>query len=133
MSGWRQSVSSVGLGGCLLLSSTGIVPIPLVKLGEASTVPTVELLLTNLPDGTYQFCTEPNPQDWQDGAGVCLNFEKHGTTVDGYYGYPHSSHFVCLRGQVLEDWLYGQGMVMSWSGQPWPDIPQAEFNWDQEG
>ena len=98
-----------------------------------SNAPTVETLLTNLPDGAYQFCTEPVSQDWRDGAGVCLNFVKQGTTVDGYYGYPHSDRFVCLRGRVSEDWLYGQGLVISWAGRRWSDIPQAEFTWDPEG
>ncbi len=91
---------------------------------------TMETLLANLTDGAYQLCTEPAPQDWRDGSGTCLNITKQGTTVDGYYGYPHSSAFVCLRGSVTDDWLYGQGLLISWPGYSWSDIPQEEFIWD---
>ncbi|MDJ0708081.1 MAG: hypothetical protein QNJ46_32815 [Leptolyngbyaceae cyanobacterium MO_188.B28] len=133
MSVWRHSVGLVGLVGWLLFSNVTTLPASLEKGEESGILPTAETLLTNLPDGAYQFCTEPDPQDWRDGAGVCLNFVKQGTTVNGYYGYPHSDSFVCLQGKVAEDCLYGKGLVISWAGRIWLEIPQVEFNWDKEG
>ena len=93
---------------------------------------TMETLFATLKDGSYQLCTEPDPQDWRDGSGVCLNVVKRGNTLDGYYGYPHSSAFVCLRGQISENWLHGQGLVISWLGRIWQEIPQEEFSWDDQ-
>jgi len=89
--------------------------------------------LSTLPDGAYQFCTEPAPQDWRDGAGVCLTLAKQGTAVSGYYGYPHSESFICLEGQVTETGLAGSGMAISWAGHPWSDVPGTSFYWDNEG
>ncbi|WP_256973546.1 hypothetical protein [Nostoc sp. T09] len=45
--------------------------------------------IADLADKNYQFCTQSDPQDWRDGAGVCFAFAKIGNRVDGYYGYPH--------------------------------------------
>jgi hypothetical protein len=58
---------------------------------------------------------------------------KQGTTLDGYYGYPHSESFVCLHGQVSDNELHGNGFVISWLAHPWSEIPQAPFLWDEEG
>ena len=135
MSGWRYFVGLIGLASGLLFSSKVILTasLPSTPLGNAGKSPTVEALLMNLSDGTYQFCSEPDPQDWRDGAGVCLNFAKQGTIVDGYFGYPHSDRFVCLKGRVSEDWLYGEGLIISWAGRAWSEVPQETFTWDPEG
>lgn len=157
MSGWHCSIGLISLISWLLFLSAVNLPASLEKVGKFCLsryldyiqIPslclgkkdcsqircglTMEALVANLPDGIYQFCTVPDPQDWRDGAGACLNFVKQGTTVDGYYGYPHSDRFVCLRGQISEDWLQGEGLVISWAGHAWSDIPQAEFSWDEEG
>ena len=138
MSGWQGSVCLVYLAGLLLGGSTAKLPAPLFKEGADDVPPTIvpptiEMLLSDLPDGAYQFCTEPDPQDWRDGAGVCLNFVKQSAAVDGYYSYPHSNAFICLRGRVSENGFYGKGFVISWTGRTWSEIPQEAFNWDQEG
>jgi len=132
MSGWHFPVGLISLLGGLSLLSTTLSPVPLNKKQTTPSQQT-EPLLSTLPDGAYQFCTEPDPQDWRDGAGVCLNVVKQGTFVEGYYGFPHSSDFVCLRGQVAENLISGEGLAISWAGQPWSDIPQEEFLWDEEG
>ena len=70
MSSWCNSIGLIGLVGSLLFSSAATSPSSLEKEGKAGILPTAESLLTNLPNGNYQFCTEPKPQDWRDGAGV---------------------------------------------------------------
>lgn len=92
-----------------------------------------QLKISMLPDGTYQYCTQPDPVDWKDGAGVCFNFSKRHKTIDGYYGYPHSDSFICIRGQATGDIILGKALALSWLGQPWVSIPQKEFIWDLEG
>lgn len=134
MSVWRYWIGSLSLISGLLCSSAVMLPTLLSDTEQAvDAQPTMEQLLMTLPDGTYQFCTEPDPQDWRDGAGACFNFVKQELTLAGYYGYPHSGDFVCLRGQVAEDWLDGQGLVVSWAGQSWFEIPTEEIVWDREG
>ncbi len=115
----------INFGWLLVLGAILLTPVAVKSHGT-----TMETLLAKLPDGAYQLCTEPAPQDWRDGSGACLNITKQGTTVDGYYGYPHSSAFVCLRGSVTDDWLYGQGLLISWPGYSWSATPQEEFIWD---
>ena len=138
MSAWRDWFGSLGLISWLLCSSAVVWPttFPQLFAAQAQAVdgqPTMEQLLMALTDGTYQFCTEPDPQDWRDGAGACFNFVKQELTLEGYYGYPHSGDFICLRGQVSGDWLSGEGLVTSWAGQGWIEIPPEEFVWDREG
>lgn len=130
---WRRSIGLIGLLGWLLYSSEATLPAPLAREKDTGVAPTIESVLANLPDGAYQFCTEPDPKDWRDGVGACLNFMKQGITADGYYGYPHSGNFICLRGEVSEDWLHGEGLLFAWGGQIWSTIPQEESTWDQEG
>ncbi len=91
-----------------------------------------QVRLSELPDGSYQLCTEPDPGDWTDGAGVCLNIVKQEQYASGYYGYPHSSHFICLRGEILETSLIGEALFASWSAHHWSNPPQEEFGWDAE-
>jgi len=91
-----------------------------------------QVSLSELPDGSYQLCTEPDPGDWTDGAGTCLNIVKQGQYASGYYGYPHSSRFICLRGEILETSLIGEALFAAWSAHHWSNPPQEEFSWDAE-
>ena len=87
-----------------------------------------------LPNDTYQFCSEPEPQDWPLGAGVCFWFHKTGSRVVGYYGYPHSDHFVdCVMGKVSHNQIHGQAFAIAWPGSPWDNIPASSFKWDRDG
>ncbi|MGB7084919.1 MAG: hypothetical protein WBD47_05160 [Phormidesmis sp.] len=126
------AVSFLGLTSWLLLS---VMPtaLALPEIQGDYIVQTTESLPSHLPDGSYQLCSEPVPIDWKDGAGVCLNIIKQGTTVDGYYGYPHSERFVCIHGQISHNHIHGGGFVFSWPGHPWSEIPQEPFLWDEEG
>ncbi|MFH7027824.1 MAG: hypothetical protein ACHBN1_21105 [Heteroscytonema crispum UTEX LB 1556] len=33
--------------------------------------------IATLTDGKYQFCSQGDPKDWRDGAGVCFNQSKN--------------------------------------------------------
>jgi hypothetical protein len=88
--------------------------------------------IVKLANGNYQFCSQPQPNDWRDGAGVCLNFAKAGDRIDGYYGYPHSDVFICIRGNSLEDTVTGKALGISWSGRQPSEIPQNQLEWDAE-
>lgn len=138
------SIIVLGLLGWLLLVSPVTSP-PALKARETRQA-WMQPILANQPDGSYQLCSDLDPQDWRDGAGVCLNVVKQGNTIDGYYGYPHSDRFICLQGEVSKNTLggemvTGQGMAISisyrqanaWGGHPWPTIPQEPFTWDDEG
>lgn len=92
-----------------------------------------QLTVAALADGNYQFCSQPNPRDWRDGAGVCFNFVKNNQGIDGYYGYPHSDSFVCVRGQVTENKIVGKALALSWPGQTWFNLSPTEVVWDIEG
>ncbi len=92
-----------------------------------------QALLAGLANGTYQFCTEPDPQDGRDGAGICLQFKKSGDRVDGYYGYPHSGDFICVRGNADGDLIRGKALAVSWPGHPLSSVIQSEFQWDPAG
>jgi hypothetical protein len=89
--------------------------------------------IANLVDGDYQFCSQTDPKDWRDGVGVCLNFHKNGNSIDGYYGYPHSDHFICLRGNVERNIIAGEALEIMWGGNQHHQIPQSAFQWDLEG
>lgn len=88
--------------------------------------------LVTLPDGVYQVCSQPEPTDWHGGAGVCFNFNKLGHHVEGYYGYPHSDRFICIRGEVSENVVTGEALATSWAGARWDSIPASAFEWDDE-
>jgi hypothetical protein len=88
--------------------------------------------IATLANGNYQFCSQPKPNDWRNGAGVCFNFDKIGDRIDGYYAYPYSDDLICLRGKVSEGLITGEALSMSWDGRPWTNIPKTEFKWDQE-
>jgi hypothetical protein len=91
-----------------------------------------------LANGKYQFCTQAEPKDWRDGAGVCLNFSKTGDRIDGYYAYPHSGNYICIRGQVNGNRITGNALAVLWENSssensPSEKIPESEFKWDEEG
>jgi hypothetical protein len=85
------------------------------------------------PNGRYQLCSQPQPKDWKDGAGVCVVFSKTGTQIDGYYGYPHSDRFICLRGSITDDFFKGEGLAFTWFPSPTPNVTTLEKQWDAEG
>ncbi|MGG6284662.1 hypothetical protein ACQ4M3_24025 [Leptolyngbya sp. AN03gr2] len=88
--------------------------------------------LATLSDGNYQICTQPPPKDWQQGEGVCLVFRKQNQQIEGYYGYPHSDGFVCLRGLLNDGQIIGQAYLVSWEGSQWRNPPNKAFFWDEE-
>jgi hypothetical protein len=91
-----------------------------------------ETPIGNLENGKYQFCSEPNPNDWRDGAGVCLNFAKAEDRIDGYYGYPHSDVFICIRGSSLNNTITGRALGVSWSSSEPGEFPPNRLEWDVE-
>jgi hypothetical protein len=122
---------SVALGLTLLMGN-GATRIPAIGSSIPGPLAATPPIAT-LSNGEYQVCHQPDPQDWRDGAGVCLRFSKVDQHITGYYGYPHSDHFVCLRGQVVGDRVTGKALTFSWAGDQWTSVPTADFKWDQEG
>jgi hypothetical protein len=95
---------------------------------------TIPTNIASLAKGNYQFCSQPDPQDWRDGAGVCFNFSKNENRVNGYYGYPHSDEFICIRGIVDGNHISGEGLAIAWDNLQMKSTPEsAEFQWDSEG
>jgi hypothetical protein len=92
-----------------------------------------EPAIATLPDGPYQLCSKPDPEDWRDGAGVCFNFNKTGQNIEGYYGYPNSDEFVCIRGTAKANLIQGEGLALSWPGAVWYKVSDSELTWDTEG
>lgn len=92
-----------------------------------------EYTIATLPDGHHQFCSKPDPEDWRDGAGVCFNFNKTGQNIEGYYGYPNSDEFVCIRGTAKANLIQGEGLALSWPGAVWYKVSDSELTWDTEG
>lgn len=86
-----------------------------------------------LADGSYQFCSQPKPMNWQNGAGVCFVFNKVNDRVEGYYGYPHSDNFMCIRGDINHHLIIGEAFVILWGGYEWNRLPDTPFTWDDEG
>ncbi len=89
--------------------------------------------IATLPNGHYQLCSKPDPMDWRDGAGVCFNFMKTGQNIEGYYGYPNSDEFVCIRGTAKTHLIRGEGLALSWPGAVWYKTSDSELTWDAEG
>jgi hypothetical protein len=95
---------------------------------------TASVNIASLANGNYQLCSQPDPKDWRDGAGVCFNFSKTGNRVNGYYGYPHSDQFICIRGLVDGARITGEGLGIVWDNLQLNNTPKsAEFKWDSEG
>ena len=66
---WYSPVNKpINLGRLLVLGIVLLSPCSI-----ESQPSTMETLLAPLDDGGYQLCTEPDPQDWHDGSGTCLN------------------------------------------------------------
>jgi hypothetical protein len=81
----------------------------------------------------HQFCTKPEPKDWQLGAGVCFWFRKQGSSIVGYYGYPHSDRLIdCLSGQIQAQRIIGQALFIDWAGDTWQGLRHSS-TWDAEG
>jgi hypothetical protein len=94
---------------------------------------TAMLPIANLTNGNYQFCSEPPPNDWRSGAGICFNFVKIGDRASGHYGYPNTDDFICVRGKIKRDLVVGEALMISWLGREWTSIPKTAFKWDEEG
>ncbi|ABA23343.1 conserved hypothetical protein [Trichormus variabilis ATCC 29413] len=88
--------------------------------------------IANLADGSYQFCSQPDPQDWRDGAGVCANFHKTAHHFNGYYGYPHSDNFICIRGNIKGNLIVGEALSILWADEQQNNISTSAFKWDSE-
>jgi hypothetical protein len=111
----------------LIVLSIGI--LANASLVQSQTAPTP---IGNLKNGDYQFCSQPKPNDWRDGAGVCLNFAKVDDRIDGYYGYPHSDVFICIRGSSRNDIITGKALgIFGFTSQP-GEVPQNRLEWDVE-
>jgi hypothetical protein len=111
----------------LVVLSVGMFTNPSLVQSQPAPTP-----IGNLANGKYQFCSQPKPNDWRDGAGVCLNFAKVGDRIDGYYGYPHSDVFICIRGSSLNDTISGKALgVFGATNQP-DEVPQNRLEWDVE-
>jgi hypothetical protein len=112
--------------GLAVLSVGILTNVSLVRSQPASTA------IGDLTNGNYQFCSQPKPNDWRDGAGVCLNFGKVGDRIDGYYGYPHSDVFICIRGNSLNDTITGKALGAFWFADQPGEVPQNQLEWDVE-
>lgn len=88
--------------------------------------------IASLANGNYQFCSQPDPQDWRDGVGVCANFQKIGNRFDGYYGYPHSDSFICIRGEIKNSLIAGKALSILWTDEQNNNLPTSAFKWDSE-
>lgn len=119
----------VGLAALVML---GIGAMPLFGGGAAYGQIRETKAIAAFPDGHHQICSKPDPMDWRDGAGVCFNFIKTGRQIEGYYGYPHSDRFVCLRGTIDQNLWQGEGLTFSWSGESWSKSLPSDFRWDTE-
>jgi hypothetical protein len=95
--------------------------------------PQTQSAIATLANGNYQFCSQPDANDWRDGVGVCFNFAKVGNHVEGYYGYPHSDNFICVKGEVNGNFITGEALAISWADHQWLNIPKSTFQWDSEG
>ncbi|WP_404786242.1 hypothetical protein [Altericista sp. CCNU0014] len=86
-----------------------------------------------LSNGDYQYCSKPDPIDGRDEDGVCFILKKTDKTIAGYYGYPNSDNYICIRGTADANQIQGEGLALSWPGAYWAKIPNVEFTWDAEG
>ncbi|GAA6616766.1 hypothetical protein [Scytonema sp. NUACC26] len=51
----------------------------------------------------------------------------------GYYGYPHSDRFVCIRGEVNDSSIKGEALEILWDVNPESNISKSNIEWDSEG
>ncbi len=137
-----SKIGIVSIGLIAILAGTGDTSIladnreAIVSIGRSS--PSVKQkantqALSTLANGSYLFCTEPPPSDWRSGAGVCFNFVKSSDRVSGYYGYPYTDDFICVRGKIQGNLVTGEALMVSWRSREWTNIPKIAFKWDEEG
>ena len=88
--------------------------------------------LVQMPDGQHQLCSEPEPEGFLMGAGICYWFNKSGNQLTGYYGLPHSGEFVdCLSGTIQDEKVVGKALEISWHGDPFPgELDSKSFQWE---
>lgn len=138
-----NSLLKFSLASIVILTGLGVYHVPLSSQGGSFNLASEGLAqpiqsnvepqsLAALIDGNYQFCSQAEPTDWHVGAGVCFNFNKLGHHVEGYYGYPHSDRFICIRGEVDGNLITGEALAVSWTGLWWNEIPKSAFKWDAE-
>jgi hypothetical protein len=89
-------------------------------------------VIATLPDGNYQFCSQPETKDSPFGAGVCFWFRKVNNRVVGDYGYPQSDDSICVTGEMNGNLATGEALAISWPGRVWENIPKSPFYWDEE-
>lgn len=140
---WTLPMTAMGLNLLLVWVEPSLAEVLLGKprepparssLGPLPELSPAQSPLQDLPDGHYQLCSEPDPQDWRDGAGACFRFSKQADAVEGYYGYPHSSDFICLRGKITQpSWVFAEGQLLIWGDAIADAIPPGRFTWDGEG
>lgn len=117
-----------------MIFKVAVVILPcVVGLSIVSSMQARSSTLAELSDGNHQICTQPPPKSWRQGEGVCLVFRKQNRHIEGYYGYPHSDGFICLRGQLNDDRrMTGQAYLIAWEGNPGRTPPNKAFFWDEE-
>ncbi|NJN23140.1 MAG: hypothetical protein HC810_00320 [Acaryochloridaceae cyanobacterium RL_2_7] len=88
--------------------------------------------LIRMPDGQHQLCSEPEPDGYVMGSGICYWFNKSGKQLIGYYGVPNSDVFVdCVSGTIQDEKVVGEAIAISWDGSPFPNITeQKEITWE---
>ena len=107
------------------------IPTHIILAGEQAHTKAV---VATLPNGLYQFCSQPEPPKWPLGVGMCFWFHKMDQQVVGYFGFPHSSHFIdCISGEVNQNTVTGMAVAIPWPNEPWEEIPDTPLNWDDEG
>ncbi|GAB4201544.1 MAG: hypothetical protein Fur006_54090 [Coleofasciculaceae cyanobacterium] len=89
-------------------------------------------VIATLPDGNYQFCSQPETKESPFGAGVCFWFRKVNNRVVGDYGYPQSDDSICVSGEIQGNLATGEALAISWPGRVWENIPKSPFYWDEE-
>lgn len=134
----RRFAYLVGGFGLLLLSqvsSQAKVSLAQIAAAQDTTIPIggqVKSLtaIAALPDGNYQFCSEPEPPEIHLGAGVCYWFRKMGQDVIGYYGLPNSDIFIdCLRGKIQSEQIIGSALAVVRLDPKDPEPPQTSVKW----
>ncbi|MGL6338707.1 MAG: hypothetical protein ACRC80_06145 [Waterburya sp.] len=79
--------------------------------------PQEDILIENLVNGNYRFCSDPNPypnDDEPDAHRYCFDFTKTGSKVTGSYLYraPKDVPIICLEGVAQDNQVNGTGYEM---------------------
>lgn len=64
------------------------------------------------------FAVKAIPKTGEMGLECVSTKAKIGDRIDGYYGYPHSEHFICIRGKVDSNLITGEALEISWAINP---------------